>query len=306
MIANEPTVFCMSATPFTVADQIDEPGLRAHLRRMVAAGVGVYLGSGGAGEGHALSLGELRRVCEIGVEECAGRVPTYANPPEARTAAHMLAMVREAAVAGVEVVQIYPVDGGHAMKPTYAEQECYYRHILDRIDHPVALSVHIYSGFIPPISLLQSLCQTYPQIVAINVMGTPIHYLVELRDAVPSIAIYVRIVNLIEGLAVGCRGCLAAEPNIVPRLCRSIVDHYQAGDIGAAGAALANVVRFASIVDKWSPSTARWVKMAMKVLDLPGSGDGRLREPYLLPAQSELDAMAAAFQGLDVRGLEGL
>ena len=238
--------------------------------------------------------------------ECAGKVPTYANPPEARTAAHMLEMMREAAAAGVDVIQIYPVDGGHAMRPTYAEQERYYRHILERIDHPIALSVHIYSGYIVPIPLLKTLCEAHPNIVAINVMGTPIHYLVELRDAVPKVAIYVRMVNVVEGLAIGCQGCLAAEPNIVPRLCRSVVDHYVAGDMAACGAALANVVRFATIVDRWSPSTARWVKMAMKVLDLPGSGDGRLREPYVLPPQADQDAMAAAFERLGVRRLEGL
>ena len=306
MIANEPTVFCMSATPFTARDQVDEDGLRVHLRRLVAAGVGIYLGSGGAGEGHALSLAELRLVYDIGVSECVGKVPTYANPPEARTAGHMLEMVRDAAAAGVDVVQIYPVDGGHAMRPTYAEQERYYRHILDRVDHPIALSVHIFSGYVAPIALLKSLCEAYPQVVAINVMGTPIHYLVELRDAVPTVSIYVRMVNVVEGLAIGCHGCLAAEPNIVPRLCRSVIDHYRAGDMAACGTALANVVRFASIVDRWSPSTARWVKMAMKVLDLPGSGDGRLREPYLLPPQTELEAMGAAFEKLGVRRLEGL
>jgi len=307
MIASEPMVFCMAATPFTADDRIDEDGLRAHLRRMVDAGVGVYVASGGAGEGHAMSLAELRRVYDIGVAECGGKVPTYANPPEARTAAQMLEMVREAVAAGVDVVQIYPVDGGHAMRPTYAEQERYYRRILDRVDHPIALSVHVYSGYLVPVALLKALCTAYPQIVAINVMGTPIHYLVELRDAVgPRIAIYTRMVNVVEGLAIGCQGCLAAEPNIVPRLCRSVVDHYRAGDMEACGAALADVVRFASIVDRWSPSTARWVKMAMKVLDLPGSGDGRLRDPYVLPPQGDLDAMAAAFERLGVRRLEGL
>jgi len=306
MIASEPTVFCMLATPFDADGSVDEPGLRALLRRMVQARVGVYLGSGGAGEGHALSLRELRRVYDIGVAECGGKVPTYANPPEARSAGQMLEMMREAVLAGVDVVQIYPVDGGHGMRPTYAEQERYYHHLLDRIDHPIALSVHVSSGYIVPIALLKALCERYPQIIAINVMGTPIHYLVELRDAVPGIAIYVRMVNVVEGLAIGCQGCLAAEPNIVPRLCRSVVDHYRAGDMVACGAALANVVRFAAIVDRWSPSTARWVKMAMMVLDLPGSGAGRLREPYVLPAQSELDAMAAAFEKLGVRRLEGL
>ncbi len=306
MPVTNPIIFCMAATPFTEDDRLDEAGLRLHLQRLVDARAGIYLGSGGAGEGHALSPAELRRVYEIGVEICRGRVPTYANPPEPRTAAAMLESCKLAVRAGVDVVQLYPVDGGHAMRPTYAEQERYYRDLLDEIDHPIALSVHVYSGYVPPIPLLKLLCEEYRQIVAINVMGTPFSYFVELKDAVgPRIALYTRLLNLIEGLALGSSGCLAAEPNIVPRLCQSVLDHYRAGDMDRCGTAMAHVVRFAALVDRWSPSTARWVKMAMKVLDLP-AGNGKLRKPYLLPPPAELEEMAAGFRRLKVRELEGL
>jgi 4-hydroxy-tetrahydrodipicolinate synthase len=272
----------------------------------VEAGVGVYLGSGGAGEGHALSLAELRAVYDVGVEVCKGRVPVYANPPEPRTGAAMLVACQQAVQAGVDVVQIYPLDGGHAMRPTFAEQERYYRDLLDAIDHPVALSVHVYSGYIAPIPLLKRLCADYPQIVAINVMGTPLAYLVELRDAVgPRLAIYTRMGNMIEGLVIGCQGSLAAEPNIIPRHCKRILDLYLARDMEGCGKAMTDLVRFATIVNRWSPSTARWVKMAMKVLDLPG-GRGGLRKPYLMPPENELAEMAAAFEQLGVRRLEGL
>jgi 4-hydroxy-tetrahydrodipicolinate synthase len=300
------TVFCMVATPFGVDGGVDEAALRHQLRRMIDANVGVYLGSGGAGEGHALTTAELRRVYEIGVSECSGRVPVHANPPEPRTAAAMLELARHAVTAGVDVVQLYPMDAGHAMRPTQAEQEAYYHELLDAIDHPVALSVHVYAGYMAPIPLLKSLCTTYRQIAAINVIGTPLSYFVELQDAVgPRIALNVRLINAVEGLALGAQGFLAAEPNLVPHLCRSIVDRYEAKDMAGCGAALANLVRLASIVNRWAPSTARWVKMAMKVLGLPG-GDGGLRKPYLMPPPTELDEMAAAFERLGIRRLEGL
>lgn len=296
----EPTVFCMVATPFTLADTIDEAALRANLRRMIEADVGVYLGSGGAGEGHALSLAELRRVYEIGVEECKGRVPLCANPPEPRTARAMIETCRAAARAGVDVVQIYPVDAGHAMRPTFAEQEQYYRDVLAEIDHPVALSVHVYSGYITPIPLLKKLYTDNPNIVALNIMGTPLAYLQEVRDELgPRVAIFTRMLNMVEGLTLGMQGSLSAEPNLVPKLCRSILTHFKARDIEACGAALANFVRFAALVDRWSPSTARWVKMGMRVLDLPG-GEGGLRRPYMMPPEAELAQMAAGFKRLGV------
>jgi 4-hydroxy-tetrahydrodipicolinate synthase len=297
------TVFSMAATPFTASGEVDEASLRAGLRRMVEAGVGVYLGSGGAGEGHALRPAELRRVYEIGVEECKGRVPVHANPPEPRTGAAMLDLARHAVAANVDVVQLYPMDAGHAMRPTTAEQEVYYRDLLDAIGHPVALSVHVHAGYMAPVALLAKLCQTYSQIVAINVIGTPVSYFVELRDAIDArVGLNVRLINAIEGYALGARGFLAAEPNLTPRLCRSIVDRVAANDVTGAGASLAQLVRLASIVNRWAPSTARWVKMAMKVLDLPG-GRGGLRKPYLMPPAVELNDMAAGIAALRIEEL---
>ena len=298
------TVYCMVATPFAADGTIDEDALRLQLRRMVAANVGVYLGSGGAGEGHALSLAELRLLYDVGVQECRGRVPLHANPPEPRTAAAMIEPVRQAVQAGVDVVQVYPMDAGHAMRPTAAEQDAYYRDILGQVDHPVALSVHVYAGYMAPVDLLRRLCAEYPQVVAINVIGTPLQYFVELRDAVdPRVTLNVRLINAIEGHALGARGFLAAEPNLAPRLSRAIVDALLVRDNARAGLELARLVRLAAVVNRWAPSTARWVKMGMKVLDLPG-GRGGLRRPYLMPPQSELDAMAAALAKLGIEELD--
>ncbi len=306
MISMNPMVFCMIATPFTEQDTLDEGALRANLRRMVEAGLGVYLGSGGAGEGHALQPEELARVYAIGVEECKGRVPVCANPPEPRTARAMIETCRLAAKADVDLVQIYPMDAGHAMRPTFAEQEQYYRDVLDAIDHPIALSVHVYSGYITPIALLKRLCAEYPKIRALNIMGTPLAYLQEVRDEIGrGVAVYIRMINIVEGLTLGMQGSLAAEPNLVPRLCRSVVDHFQSRDMDACGRAMADLVRFAALVDRWSPSTARWVKMGMRVLDLPGGGGG-LRRPYIMPPDSELAQMAEGFERLGVRQWEAM
>ena len=298
------TVFCMVATPFAADGSIDEGALRAQLRRMVAANVGVYLGSGGAGEGHALSQAELRLLYDVGVEECRGRVPLHANPPEPRTAAAMLEPIRHAVQAGVDVVQVYPMDAGHAMRPTPAEQEAYYRDILGVVDHPVALSVHVYAGYMAPVALLRRLCAEYSQVVAINVIGTPLQYFVELRDVLDArVTLNVRLINAIEGHALGARGFLAAEPNLTPRLSRSIIDGLHARNPEWAGRDLAHLVRLAAVVNRWAPSTARWVKMGMKVLDLPG-GRGGLRRPYLMPPQAELDAMATALAALGIDELD--
>ncbi len=299
-------MFCMAATPFREDGSLDEDGLRQHLRRIVDAGNGIYLGSGGAGEGHVLTPAELRRIYEIGVEVGRGAVPVYANPRESRSAAAMYEVAKEAVTAGVDAVQIYQLDAGHGMIPTPREQEAYFRELLDEIDHPIAISVHIYAGYNAPVALLAALCRDYPQVIALNVMGPPNNWFMEVRDALPeSVRMYTGIVNLLQVLALGASGALLAENNIIPTVCRSLADAWLAADLDTAGDAARTVQRFANVVNRWAPSTARWVKMAMKVLDLP-AGNGVLRRPYMLPPEAEQREMAQAFEALHIRDLEGL
>lgn len=299
-----PIAFAMAATPFQTDGALDEEGLRRHLERLTQSGCGVYLGSGGSGEGHALSLEEISRVYEIGVDVCKGRVPVCANPPEPRTAKGMIQVATAAARAGVDLVQVYLLDPGHGMRPTPLELEFYLRTVLDALDHPTALSVHFYAGYLPSTAMLVQLCRDYPQVKALNAIGCPFSYLVELMDGLgPGIDIYVGVKQILEALPLGARGYMAAEPNIAPYLCRSIVEHYARGDMSAFAEATADMFRLATIVNRWSPANARWIKMAMKVLALPG-GNGVLRPPYLLPPQGQLDEMARALTQFEFEKIE--
>ncbi len=105
-MGNQPlTMFCMSATIFNEDGSLDDDGLRKHLQRLVDARNGIYLGSGGEGEGHVLTPKELRQVYDVGVNVAKGKVPLYANPRKSRSAAAMYEVAKEAVAAGVDVVQ---------------------------------------------------------------------------------------------------------------------------------------------------------------------------------------------------------
>ncbi|HEX4778236.1 MAG TPA: dihydrodipicolinate synthase family protein, partial [Acidimicrobiia bacterium] len=65
-MAVQASTFVISLTPFTATGELDEDGLRGHLRRLASSGIGVYLGGSGSGEGYTLSRDEMRRVLEIG------------------------------------------------------------------------------------------------------------------------------------------------------------------------------------------------------------------------------------------------
>ena len=52
----------MTITPFGPDEQLDEAALRSHLQTLAAAGIGVFLGSYGTGEGRILRRGTYEEV----------------------------------------------------------------------------------------------------------------------------------------------------------------------------------------------------------------------------------------------------
>jgi 4-hydroxy-tetrahydrodipicolinate synthase len=299
-------ILCMTVTPMNDDHSVDEGALREQLRRLVSARNGVYLGSGGSGEGHALSVKELRRVYEIGVEEAGGKVPVYANPRESRTADDMYDVAREAVEAGVDMVQIYQLDAGHGMTPTVKEQEAYFTSILDRIDHPVAISVHVFAGYLAPVDLLTALSDRYPQIVALNVMGATDRYFSEIRDALPeAVRLFTSTASLPTLATLGAAGSLGAENNCIPNICRAVGDSITSGDQQALADAMTALHRFSRVVAEVCPhrGSARGNKMAMKAL---GLGNGVLRPPYLELPQSDQDTLRDRLADLRIAELEGL
>lgn len=308
---SEPLVFAMSVTPFTPTGKLDEAALRAHLQRMADNGAGVYLASPGTGEGHSLSPHELRRVYEIGVEVCAGRVPVHANPPEGRTAQEVLERVKIAEAAGVDVIQIYTVDGGHGMRPTVAEQVRYYRDILDNVSVPMALSVNLLAGgYVNPLEVFTTLVADYPQISYINVNHGPTSFLAGLIAAIgPRVRFCTSAQMLGEGLALGVDGCLTGEVNILPQTIRAIGRSFMAGDWESYHKAMQGLFGMNAVVRDFrfppgSPTNARWVKATMAALGLPGNSGGYMRPPYLPSTDEELAALSDALAPLDLLGLE--
>ena len=251
-------LFSMMATPFLADGSLDEDAIRINVQRLADARQGIYLGSGGAGEGHVLTPQELRRLYDVGVAAAAGRVPVCANPRESRTAADMYAVAREAVAAGVDMVQLYQLDGGHGMIPTPLEQQAYFDALLPDLNHPVAISIHALAGYKPSVKFVLDLCTRYSQIEAINLMHPSTSYFVEMRDALPArVRIYTIVTNMVQILSLGADGVMMAENNIIPNICRRTLDAYEAGDMKALSEGMLTIQRFDNLVYRWMPSTAR-------------------------------------------------
>jgi dihydrodipicolinate synthase/N-acetylneuraminate lyase len=288
-------LYCMAATPFHDDESLDEDGLRALIRRLVAAGNALCMTSPGAGEGHLLTLAEHRRVYEIAVAEAAGRVPVAANIPPAFTAPEVLSVAHEALAAGVDQIQFYQFLPPLGMVPSEGEQEAYWHEVLGAVDHPVAISFNPQVGYQASTEFIVRLCKRYDQIVEVNF---PAAFLT-LRDALPA---RIRVGGTLDLIPLGSGGIQLAESNIIPNTCRSIIDAYREGDLDKLRESYQLFQRFRNAVYQWHPATSRWVKMAFRVL---GLGNGVQRKPYLLPDEADQRRMAEAFERLQIVEREG-
>jgi 4-hydroxy-tetrahydrodipicolinate synthase len=106
----------------------------------------------------------------------------------------------------------------------------------------------------------------------------------------------------LSALALGAQGFLGTEGNLAPQLCASIINGYATGDLAQASAAYGKVIRLFSL-NTWPGGSMRWLKAAMRVLDLPG---WTLRGPWRPIPDKDLPLVVARLAGLDFVASEGL
>jgi len=124
-------------TPFRRDGSLDEPTLRALVKRQIAAGIDFLVPCGTTGESPTLTHEEHLRVVQITVEEAKGHVPVLAGAGGYNTA-EVIALARELAALGVDgILSVTP----YYNKPTQEGLFQHYRAIAEA----VALSIIVYS-----------------------------------------------------------------------------------------------------------------------------------------------------------------
>ena len=290
--------FCMTPNAYLANGQLDELTMTKQLERLVDAGTCLYICSGGAGEAHTLSPEEMGKIYKIGVKAGQGKVLVYAGLRESRSAAAMYEVAKQAIDAGVDAVQLYQLDNGHGMIPTAQEQEAYWNELLEKIHIPVAISIHYEAKFKASTRLLQNLITRFPQIQALSLVGSHASYFLELRDAIPpTVKFYCGVPEFTQHATLGADGFINPAGNIIPYLCRSLIDAWMLNDLRQVSKSNCAIQQLLRIVNQWAPSTARWVKMAMKIIN---TDNGQLRLPYILPGDAELKKMADQFAHINL------
>jgi len=294
--------YVISVTPFTQEGELDEDDLRRHFRRLAATGIGVYVGGGGSGEGHTLDEGENRRILQIAAEELKGRVSVRAMGTEPRSARQMIHFARLVEDARLDAIQVYSLDMGHGNRPTDAELERYFDDVLSAIHIPAVISTHFAVGYLIPLPILTRLVARHQNVIGINCSSDPI-YMLQVIDLLGS---RVEIHSGANGLglfaiAAGATGYLSTEGNLAPRLCTSVVEHQNSGDLAMRDDAYVKVVKLYRITYKYG--SARGTKAALRILGLPG---GFPRPPRLPVPEDGLLDITNAIDELDLRQLEGI
>jgi 4-hydroxy-tetrahydrodipicolinate synthase len=300
--AHRASCFVISITPFAADGTLDEDAFRLHMRRLADAGIGVYVGGGGSGEGYTLSRDDNRRIFAIAVEELKGRTPVRAMGVEPRTATQMLDFLQLAAEAGMEAAQVYSLDVGHGHAPTNEELETYFDEVISTAPLPVVLSTHQSVGYRIAPELIVSLAHR-PQVLGVNCTHPDLGYLATVIDGVaPSKDVHVGgPMQGLTALAFGGQGYLCSEGNLAPKLCVSVIDHYKVGNLDAMMDAFSKVVRLSTGL--YGNGGIRVTKAVLNQLGLPG---GYPRKPRLPVTDERLPRAMALVKGMDLPELRDL
>lgn len=288
-------------TPFDEQGAVDEPAFRRHLHRFGDAGVSVFVGGSGSGEGYSLTAEERNRLLTIAVEELSGKVPVLADGVEPRNAREMVQFVRGIESIKVDAVRIMPLDPGHGSKPNPSEIERYHRTVAETTARPLILTSHQAAGYVLPIDLVERLVDRYKHIRGINYGGTDTTYLAELIKRLSG-RIEVHCAGCTNGLTtltLGGNGFMGNEGNFAPTLVAAVLRAFGEGDNVALKESFGKLMALAAIVRRYGGSSLRGLKPMLNLFGVPG---GTLREPRLPLDAAEVEKMARAVDALQIPG----
>lgn len=301
------SAFVMSITPFAADGTFDEAAYRAHLRRLAAAGVGVYVGGSASGEGFSLSPAERDRVLGIAVEELRGKVNVRAMGAEVRHLADTLDYLEAAGRHDLDAVHVFAPEMGHASKPTYAELDMYYSAAVGATRQPVVLSCYQALGFELPVALLESLVQRFEHVIGFFYGGSDVRYL---STVIARLADRIEIhcagpYNALTTLALGGTGFMGHEGNLSPELAMRVITAFEAGDLEALREAYGKLMAV-HVMHYRHGGPVRAMKPLLNALGLPG---GHLRLPRMAITQAQLadvlrDTLALRIPGLPTSAVQ--
>src|SRR6202521_4588091 len=219
-------------TPFRVDGLLDEPALRALIKRQIDAGIGFLVPCGTTGESPTLTHEEHLRVVEITVELAKGKVPVLAGAGGYNTA-EVIALARELATLGADgILSVTP----YYNKPTQEGLFQHYRAIAEALPLPIILysvqgrtGVNIEPGTVKRLARIEN-------IIGIKEASGNVSQMAAILNAVPNDFIVLSGDDAITLplIALGGRGVISVVSNEIPREMSQLTRLALQGDYASA------------------------------------------------------------------------
>jgi 4-hydroxy-tetrahydrodipicolinate synthase len=278
-------------TPFTVDGEIDEGAFRAEASFMLQKGVhGVCVG-GSTGEGHTLSLDELRRLVAAAGEEVGDKIPVVAGVIVNSTR-DAIARARAVSGLGVAALQVTPVH--YVFKPDDDATFDHFKTITETVDIPIVIYNVIPWNYLRP-DLLVRIMTELPGVIGVKQSQGDLKLLADLLISAPRDKVILTAVDalLYPSFALGAHGTIAANPAAVPGVCVALWNAVQGGDHKKALEIHRSLLRF------WNAISAENLPACVKhALTLQGCAAGAPRQPMPTPSARQRDAIQSTLRAV--------
>jgi 4-hydroxy-tetrahydrodipicolinate synthase len=274
-------------------DRIDPVATRQLIERQVQAGVGGVLVAGGTGEHGALSLDERRQLTRVVTEALDGRLPfiVQSGALATRDAVKLSQDAQEIGAAGVLV----PAPFGEPLN--WREKQAFYEEINDSISLPIML-YNTQSAGLMTMEQIEKLAGL-SNVGAIKQSSNDATLFGDLLawSTTTDFAVYTGWDDLLAPAVLGgAHGALLGAGNVVPEMIVEVLNLCYRRQLGpeleAAWGRLRPFLRFIG-------ESENYVSIVKLGAQMRGLDVGDVRRPYLMPLESEREALAEALRKLE-------
>lgn len=215
-------------TPFDKSGDIDETAMRGQIRFMLDKGVNGVCVGGSTGEGHTLTLEELRRLVELTVKEVAGKVPVVAGIISNSTRD---VIARATALRGFDLAALQVTPTFYTFNPDDNAILGHFKALTEAVDIPVII-YNVIRWNILSADLLVRIMSQVPGVIGVKQSGGEIKLLAELLIKAPKgkLIFSAQDALLYPTFVMGAHGSIAAIPTAVPSASIALWNAVKAGD----------------------------------------------------------------------------
>lgn len=279
-------VYVAVITPFDRNDRIDEAWLRAHVDRLISAGVHGIVPCGSCGEYAALTDAERAFVVETVAQVCKDRVPVLVGTgaSSTRNAVRWAEHARDCGAAGIMALP------PSAYRPSRREVRAWYE-ALNAVGLPIVAYNNPFDTTVDLTPDMLAEMRDLERLVAVKEYSGDVRRIPVILETT-DLEVIVGCDDLaLEGLLAGATGWIAGLTNVVVRESIALYDLVRARRVDEAADLYRRLLPLFRYDSK--PTFVQAIKYAF---DLAGNSAGPTRPPRLPLEDADRATIAAALQ----------